>query len=251
MNIQDLSVTRIKRHSLPPLIVAAVILSMGGLTACHKYDGRKAAEDREKWLSSLDDSIRIITEENKENAEEIVRLRESVTAQLQQFTTVDNPREVEPYYIYTPFKGKYPLTSTGIAVRMLRNESLEVVAASSKPFSAIRVINGDKEYTTPVIPPDQALNYTACGLTTVSFSGAPADSISMVISSPGGENIVQFLNPRVTNTYKPTKEVRQLFDSTLNLYDTQRKLHRLERSISVNARKIEILKLTLQNENPK
>ncbi|MDE5551614.1 MAG: hypothetical protein K2I91_00285, partial [Muribaculaceae bacterium] len=109
----------------------------------------------------------------------------------------------------------------------------------------------DNEYTPPVVPPDQALNYTANGLTTVSFSGATADSISIVISGDGGEKIVQYLNPGVTNTYKLSPDVRQLFDSTRSLYDTQRKLHRLERSISVNARKIEILKLTLQNENPK
>ncbi|MDE5773951.1 MAG: hypothetical protein K2H86_05790 [Muribaculaceae bacterium] len=219
------------------------------MTSCRKYDGSKAADNRQSWIKSLNDSISVLTELNTINADSINRLRAEVSSQLNDFTTIDNPREVEPYYIYSPFKSGYPLTSTGVAVRILKNESLEVVAAATRPFTAISVRGGGASYTTPVVPPDQALNYTANGLTTVSFTGSVADSITDIIATAGKRTSVEYLNPGVVASYSVTPEIERLFKSTNTLYDNQQRLHRLEQAVSINARKIELLKITLHNQN--
>lgn len=226
----------------------SIMMTSCMMTSCKKYDGSKAAEDRQSWIKSLNDSISALTEQNNGNAEKINRLRSEVSSQLNDFATIDNPREVEPYYIYSPFKSKYPLTSTGIAVRILKNESLEVVAAASRPFSAITVRGGDSSYTTPVVPADQALNYTANGLTTVSFTGAVADSITDIIASAGTDSRIEYLNPGVMTSYRVTPEIERLFRATNTLYDNQRRLHQLEQEVSINARKIELLKITMHNQ---
>ncbi len=238
---------KISRHRISGVVFAAAVCLTAVLPSCKKYDGRKAAEDREEWIASLKDSVEYLENLNVGNAVAIDSLRTVVAKNLESFSTVDNPREVEPYYIYTPFKSSYPLTSTGLAVRILKNETPEVIAASTRPFSAIEVSNGGRTYRTPVVPPDQALNYTANGLTTVSFTGAVADTISAVVAGAETPAKVIYLNPGETNSCTLPKNVMTLFRATRNLYDNQTELHRLERDINVNARKIEILKLTLNS----
>lgn len=240
----------ISRHDLSrAALVAAVVSVAVFIPSCKGYDGKKAAEERTEWIASLNDSVKYLENLNLSNANRIDSLRTVVAGNLESFSTVDNPREVEPYYIYTPFKASYPLTSTGLAVRILKNETPEVIAASTRPFSAIEVSNGGRTYRTPVVPPDQALNYTANGLTTVSFTGAVADTISAVVAGAQTPARVIYLNPGETNSCTLPENVMTLFRATRNLYDNQTALHRLEREINVNARKIEILKLTLHKDS--
>lgn len=230
------------------IILLSIVLSLTA-SSCRKYDGKEAAQQREDWKSSLSDSISNLSKAYSEDSVRLITLREDVARQIESFTTVDNPREVEAYYIYTPFKGKYPLTGAGVAARLLKNEALELVAASKARFSAIRVTAGGESAETEVVPPDQALNYTANGLTTVAFTGAKADSVAMLVANHAGEQVkVEYLNPGVVATLNLPADAREMIGATWKLYDEMCQSHLAEKSMGINSRKIEILRMTIARE---
>lgn len=239
----------------PTLRIAATAATAALLVVaagCRKYDGSEARGEREAWAASLQDSIRNVSDKYKADSLALIKARENVAEEIGKFTTVENPREVEPYYILTSWKGRYPLQTTGLAARIMRNEGLELVAASRSRFSAIRVCASGRCVESEIVPPDQALNYTAGGLTTVAFTGEKADSIAMLVAGAAdGAVKVEYLNPGVTATYAMPADVRAMIADTWTLCNAQRETHRLEKALSIGSRKIEILRLTLQKENEK
>ena len=152
------------------LMTASLI---GTAAGCKKYTGEKAAAQRQEWLGSLRDSIATISAQRSADSVRLDELRTRITDEIGRFTQVANDREVEPYYILSAVKSQYPLSSTGIAARMMNNEQIELIAAlSGARFNAIRVSSGSETATSLTVPADQALNYTSGGLTTVAFKGA-------------------------------------------------------------------------------
>lgn len=226
------------------------------LSSCRRYNGKEAEQKRQEWKASLQDSIKQINRRCNEDSMRLTELYQKVEGIITDFTTVENPREVEPYYIYTPWKGKYPLTSTGLCARLMKNEKLELIAASKSRFSAIRVTVGQYSCETDVVPPDQALNYTANGLTTVSFTGEKADSVARLIADnyAADEGIpvkVEYLDPRVTGTLTLSPSAAQMIRRTYQLFDTQETVHRLEKDMTVGRHKIEILNRRIAMEEAK
>ena len=129
----------------PSLLLMALSLSSCG------YDGAKAKADRDDWHTQMADSIKSL--QKKASADS------ALLWGAEDFNIVDNPREVEPYYILSSWKGKYPLSGPGLAARVMKNEGLELIAASRSKFSAIRVSAGDDSATSETVEPDQPLNY--------------------------------------------------------------------------------------------
>lgn len=236
------------------LATPALLLLLGAsiLGGCRGYSGEKAREQREQWSNSLKDSIRVISEQRGRDSLQVVELQAKVEAEIGNFTMVNNPREVEPYYILSQYKGSYPLSATGIAARMMKNEQIELIAAlSGRQFNAIRVEAAGESAESAVVPHDQALNYTANGLTTVAFTGAKADSVCDLISRNSGADIsLQYLqNGGVQSSVKLTPAQINWIEKTWSLCSAHKQTMILEKKMLSDSRKIEILKITLAEKS--
>ena len=199
-----------------------LLIAIGGPTAgCRKYDGEKAAAQRNEWHESLSDSISAISTRRNTDSLRLVELRESLAERIGSFTQVSNPREVEPYYIQSRFKTRYPLSSTGIAARMTAG--------------------------------DQALNYTVRGLTTVSFTGAKADSICMFVADHQATPLtLTYLQDgaRAAQITLNTDQ-KEWIASTWGVCGAHKEARMLEKRMLSDSRKIELLKITLAQEEEK
>lgn len=233
-------------------LIAATIMTAGG---CKKYTGEKAASDREEWIASLHDSIATISKLRQEDSLRIEELRLQLESEIKGFTQVANPREVAPYYILTSAKSDYPLNSTGIIARITSDMQFEVIAAlSGSKFDQIRIRRaGDagEGANSTVVPPDQALNYTSGdGLTVVAFSGE--------LNAPLGEfvadnrdatlNVEYLMKGAVKKSYSMPAQRKACIADTWQLTSQRSLLDSLEAVQVINARKLEILHITIKNQ---
>lgn len=229
-----------------PLLLC--ILCLG---ACKKYNGEEAARQRQDWMQSLKDSIAAISAQRSADSLRLDDLRNRLAEDISAFSEVNNPREVEPYYILKAFRSQYPLTSTGIAARMMKNEQLELIAAlKGARFNAIRVSAGGQSAQSPVVPADQALNYTAAGLTTVAFTGAQADSVAMLVSAAMDQPVIlEYLNNGSTvSRLTLSQSQKDWVGKTWDVCGNHMEARRLEKQSMLDSRKIEILKITLSQK---
>lgn len=235
------------------LLSSLAILGIA-LTACKGYDDSKAREDRQEWITSLADTISIIEKTRTQDSLNLDQLREEVADRLQNFMIINNPREVEPYYILKAFRASYPLNSTGIAARVLKNEGMEIVAAlTGKRFNAIRISSGQNSAESQIVPADQALNYTAGNLTTVAFSGSKTDSLAMLVAENAANKVkLEYLqNGNVAQSIILSQNQINWISETYSLCSNQAEIHNLENSLLISSRKLQILKLTLDSEKEK
>lgn len=235
------------------LLLTIVLISLA-CVGCKKYNGEKAAEQRSAWIASLNDSIANISAARQADSIRLDELRGRLTEEIGEFTQVANPREVEPYYILKTFRGRYPLSTTGIAARMTASEQMELIAAlSGARFNSIRVSVGNNSATSLTVPADQALNYTSGGLTTVAFAGAQADSIGMVVAEAGDMPVkLEYLqNGTVAKSTLMTPDQKSWISGTWSVCGAHREARRLENALLIAGRKIEILRITLRQEEAK
>ena len=110
---------------IPVLLTAA--------TGCNRRNEAKerVQAEREKWEASLPDSLKAVEHQTDSIKAELQALTNSFDAMVHTFEYVDNPREVEGYYIAGAWKGNYPLKSAGLVARITKNEKLELIAALS------------------------------------------------------------------------------------------------------------------------
>ena len=239
-----------KRPSIYPLMLLLLLPAAG----CRKYSGEKAAAERAAWHDAIRDSITEISARRHSDSLRLAGLHASLAEELPRFTQIGNPREVEPYYILSSFKASYPLTSTGIAARMTASEQYELIAAlSGSRFDAIRVTAGGASAESDVVPADQALNYTAAGLTTVAFSGARADSIGeLVQANAAGPVTLEYLSAgRRVGSVTLSGAQKDWLSTTWSVCGAHSEAQRLERSLMVDARKIQLMEMRLRQEGEK
>lgn len=238
-----------KTRLLLPLIT---ITLMAGLACCKKYDGDKTKNDREQWIASIKDSISNISAQRKADSLRIIQLRSDIDLWLQNFTQVNDPKQVEPYYIHTSFTGSYPLNSTGIAARIKNNQEFELVAAlSGSQFDAIRFSAGEYSATSQSIKPDQALNFTSSdGLTVCSFSGDQTSRLAEFVNIHQPEQIwMEFLRDgQVRSSINLSHPQKRWISETWEMASERRLLDSLERTQMLTARKLELLNITLHRE---
>lgn len=228
-----------------------LLLLLAGAAGCKKYTGEKAAQQRQEWLASLSDSITALNGRRAADSLRLEELRGTIAESLASFTQVANPREVEPYYILSRFKGAYPLSGTGVAARMMRNEQAELIAAlRGARFNAVRAVSGSQSATSATVAADQALNYTAGGLTTVAFTGAEADSVCRLIADHRAEPVtLEYLqNGSVAGKITLSADQKTWVADTWDLCSANIEAHRLEKSQLTDSRKIEILEVKLREQ---
>ncbi len=226
-----------------------VLIAFG---ACHRKNEAKERiqAEREKWEASLPDSIKAVERQTDSIKADLQALNNSFDAMVHSFDYVDNPREVEGYYIAGGWKNNYPLKSTGLVARITKSEKLELIAAlaGGGHFNQISIQVGDQSAKTSIVPHDQALNYRMAGLNTVCFSDSAANSCAELIAenSDAPINIIYLEDSKQTGKLSYSKENQSLMRSTWNLYEVSSRIAHDERMIPLLAKKGAIINQKIQ-----
>ncbi|MDE6637754.1 MAG: hypothetical protein K2K32_05915 [Muribaculaceae bacterium] len=206
--------------------------------------------EREKWEASLPDSLKAVERQTDSIKNELQALNNCFDAMVHTFDYVDNPREVEGYYIAGGWKMNYPLKSTGLVARITKSEKLELIAAlaGNAHFNRIRVATNDQTAETSTVVHDQALNYRMDGLNTVCFSDSAATSCAKLIAENNGSDItiIYLEDNKQTGTLSYSKQAQSLMMSTWNLYEVLSRIARDERMIPMLAKKGAIINQKIQ-----
>lgn len=174
--------------------VAMMLAAVMGSCA-DKSAKERVAEQRRQWEASLTDSIATVRRQTDSVKSRLEALRSETDRLLGEFRCVDNPREVEKYYLPSVAGYSYPLTTTGLGARLMANEQLELVAVLAGPrFTGISISSGDMNARTHNVAPDQALNYRSGNITTVAFSGKDIDSIASSLAEIEGKVRVTYFD---------------------------------------------------------
>lgn len=222
---------------LSAAFAAGLLCSCGG----KKDDG---AARREAYTKALDDSIAAINAEIDSCANGVLELHDRTGQWLRDFTTVENPREVGSYMIYTSFRNRYPLTGTGLVARVTDMGEFQLIAAlRNGVFDRIEVSSGETSLSSGTVPHDQALNYRTAGLTTVTFSGEKADSIGSFICDNEMQNIkVSYCGNGVSGTWIMPEDYKKMVMATWMLYSSSRGARNLERREALLHQKLNLLR---------
>lgn len=220
-----------------PLIVLALLAG-----SCRRNEAKERVRaEREAWEASLPDSLRAVERQTDSIRNELQQLATKSEELLPAFDYVDNPREVEGYYIAKGWAPSYPLKSTGLVARLTKGEKLELIAAlgGGAYFDHIMVeANGDRAETS-IVAHDQALNYRMSGLNIVCFSDSAATSCAELISAANGGNVVitYFNGDKKTGSLRYPSTSQSMMTDTWNLYDTRRRMRHDELMIPLLAKK--------------
>ena len=216
------------KKTLWPLAAAACLL----LPACG-VKTPKAVEERQKWLLSLNDYIAAYEKQKVVVEEQLSQAREAVGGIIGSFDYVNNPRQVEGYYIFNGWKDRYPMQKTALVARVTEDEHFELIATlTGAHFNEIGVTAAGETRSSEVVPHDQALNYRAGNLNTVCFSGAKADSIGQLVAlNSTAEVTVVYLDGKKTGSLNLPSDEKQMIARTYELYSAQRNLHNLEKEL--------------------
>lgn len=232
--------------SLSISLLSLLSLSFASCASGNK-DGEKAKAD---YQQSLQDSIKAIQAEIESANQRLESLRDSIDQSLLNFTTVANPREVGSYIILTSAKKNYPLSATGIAVRLDESGVFQlIVALSGKPFNQIAVSAAGQSIESDVVPRDQGLNYQTDQLTTVMFSGRVTDSIAAFIASTPDQITLSYRQSREVKSIKLSPNDKELISRTFMLYKQRCQLSLLEHKIPLLHQKINLIRVHLDNKD--
>lgn len=234
-------------------ILATALLS----TACSRRNAAKerVQAQRDAWEASLPDSLEAVKRQSDSIHSEIRMLTSQVEHMLPAFDYVDNPREVEGYYIAKAWAPSYPLKTTGLIARLTKGETLELIAALSggAHFDRIRVETGGEQAETSRVPHDQALNYRMAGLNTVCFSDSAANACARLIAAASGSQVkITYLNgDRQTGIYQYPAKQQTVMEATWNLFESRDRMRHDERMIPLLAKKGEIITRKIESISAK
>lgn len=246
-NIMDL------RSIIRVIAIISTPVLLSGIMGCQRKSEAKerVQAEREKWEASLPDSLKAVERQTDSIKAELQALNNSFEAMVHTFEFVDNPREVEGYYIAGAWKGDYPLKRTGLIARLTKSEKLEMIAALSggAHFDRLRVEAGGETAETSVVPHDQALNYRMSDLNIVCFSDSASDSCARLIAENNGSDvkIVYLEGDRQTGSFSYPKQSQSVMLSTWNLYEVSSRISRDERMIPMLAKKGAIISSKIES----
>lgn len=206
-------------------------------SSCTKVRMTEAEKEREAWVESFDDSIAFYKHKTAEIEVKLGEINADMASLLDDFEMVNNPKEVEGYYILKGWQSKLPLTSTGIIARINQGEKLELIATlAGATFNQIEIGNCRSE----VVKHDQAFNYRHKTYNTVYFSGDKADSIAEYIAIHKNEALkLNFLEGGVKKSFALTDADKNMISKTWNLYWGQKESHELQKEMWMCSKKIE------------
>lgn len=234
------------------LIFVGICLLIASGACKRKNEAKERIKaEREKWEASLPDSLKAVERQTDSIKAELQALNNSFEAMVHTFEYVDNPREVEGYYIAGAWKGIYPLKKTGLVARITKNEKLELIAAlaGGAHFDRLRVESNGQMAETSVVRHDQALNYRMTGLNIVCFSDSAANSCAHLIAENNGSDvkIIYLEGERQTGVLTYPKQDQSTMLSTWNLYEVALRISRDERMIPMLAKKGAIISQKIES----
>ena len=223
------------------LSIAAGVAVMIGSVACNRRNEAKerVQAEREKWEASLPDSLEKVKRQTDSIQNDMQALTRQLDDLLPEFKYVDNPREVEGYYIAGAWAPSYPLKTTGVVARLTKSDKLELIAALSggAHFDRLRVTSGDRVAETSAVAHDQALNYRMEGLNTVCFSDSASNACAELIADGDDITIAYLEGDRQTGKLVYPKNSQAVMALTWRLFSTRSELLRDERMIPMLAKK--------------
>lgn len=232
-----------KKGFAPTAVLLLAAMSLAG--GCADKSAKERVErDRTEWKESLKDSLSATRAELDSTRARVGRLRARTDELLSHFRCVENPREVEKYYLPEVRGYEYPLKSNGLAARLLASEQLEIVAAYiGAPFDAVRICgNAQIPAELPKVPHDQGLNYRSANMTTVAFSGNEVDSVAARLKDLKAPVRIDFLSDgKQVGRCTLTAPQYQALRLAAGLADSRRETLLAERRLMVLNRKIQIL----------
>lgn len=230
--------------------ISALLIATGACSRKNEAKERIQAE-REKWEASLPDSLKAVERQTDSIKAELQVLNNRFDAMIHSFNYVDNPREVEGYYISGGWAANYPLKSTGLVARLTKSEKLELIAALSggAHFDRLRIVAGEQTAETSIVPHDQAFNYRMTGLNIVCFSDSAANSCAKLIAENAGSsiNVVYLEGDRQTGKMAYSPANQSLMQSTWELYENRTATSRDERMIPLLAKKGAIINQKIES----
>ena len=219
---------------------AAAALLLMAATGCAPKEKSDKAVEREQWLASLNDSIATYKKQIDSTQQRLDALNEESARLLERFDYIENPREVEGYYLLKGWQGRHPANATWLYARISKSEGLELLAA----------LSGGESAETAAVAPDQALNFRHKGYNTVCFYGAEADSVAAFIAAHEGDDVtIEYLNPGRSGSLKLSADQRAMIAETWRLYDTRRQIRRLEKEMPMLSRRIDACRLMMERDS--
>lgn len=229
-----------------------ITLALGALMlpGC-KVKTPEAVKEREAWLDSLNDSIAKYEKQREEVESRLATARERVGIMVEHFDYVNNPREVEGYYIFDGWKNRYPMKQTALVARVTQDIRFELIATlTGAHFNEIGVSSAGETVASEVVPHDQAFNYRAGNLNTVSFTGEKADSIGSFITRHCNDEItVAYLEGKRTGSLSLPSDEKQMIARTWELYSAQLNMHTLEKELPRLSGKIAACRRMLESRD--
>lgn len=201
------------------------------------------------YKESLQDSIKTAQAEIDSCNLKIQEVTSIIDSQINNFAIVENPREVEGYYILKNWKSRYPLQSTGLIARVNKSEHLELSAAlKGGTFEQIEVVSGENSVLSSIVPHDQALNYRRDGITTVTFFGDQCNDVCKFIADNELNNITLcFLEKgKKKGSWQIPEEYKKMISATWIFASANSDLHSLELKNRMLHQKIDIIRKHLE-----
>ena len=219
--------------------------------ACSRVKTPEAAEYREKWIESFNDSIDYYQNQMKITETQLQDCNNSVNSILSDFEHVSNPREVTGYYIVKGWRDKIPFTTTSIYARVNESEDMELIATlAGGVFNRVSVSDGTATLYSETVPNDQALNYRHDGYNTVCFSGAAADSIAQFINlNKGSRLVLSFINGNSSKEFVIPDNEKNMIARTSMLFDVKQRQKTLQKELWMDARKIDTFRRILAEKD--
>ncbi len=228
------------------IILLAIFLPL--IASCGGKKGEKTNAG-DTYRNSLQDSIKTAQSKIDSCTLKIREVTSTIDSQIGNFTNVENPREVEGYYILSNWQSRYPLQSTGIIARISKSEQFELIAVlKGGTFDQIEVKSEGKSAFSSVVPNDQALNYRRDGITTVMFSGDECNDVGKFIADNGLNDITlcYLESGRQKSSWHIPAEYVEMVSQTWSFASANRELHSLELQNSMLHQKIDIIRRHLE-----
>lgn len=218
---------------------------------CSRVKKPAAAEEREKWIESLNDSIADYKRLIDSTSNELNMIHSEIGELITEFEFVSNPKAVEGFYIYKGWKSKYPLSTTGMIARINESEGLELLATlKGGTFNRIEVSDPNETLTSETVEHDQALNYRTQSFNTVCYYGGKADSIAMMISDNMPDKItVEYLGSGKKSSIVLPSDQKEMIAATWQLYSRQQESKKLERNMTVWSHRIEVCRHLIERKD--
>lgn len=224
----------------------AIAMTFGSCTRVRTTDAEK---EREQWMASFNDSIEFYQAQNLKTEQELGTVSNEIASLLEDFEMVNNPKEVNGYYIIKGWGAKVPYTSTGIFARINDREKLELIATlAGATFNRLGVGEGSEEVFSETVPHDQAFNYRHKTYNTVCFSGGKADTVAEYIANHHGSNLnIDFLEGNTKKTVKLSQSDKDMITKTWKLYSAQLKAKELQKQLWISSKKIDTFRRLLDD----